>query len=1004
MQRFDLNQNWEYLESSLQNPLMVGMLQGWKKTSLPHDYAVEKARSPEAATGLDEGFMACAGLYYRKSFTVEPEIIGQRFWLEFEGIAGITEVWLNKKPITKHNNPYTGFWVEVTNLLQAGDNEITVYTDNRTKPNSRWYVGCGIYRSVWLHMAGAVSAAPHGIRAVTAALDGSSAVVEVSTALTGTADSVTYELVDAEGQVLATAEGLGTVQLAANGFFFLYTDTTEIYTLRVTVTANGTADTTEQRIGIRTIQVSSKTGLLLNGQPRTMKGGCIHHDLGILGAADHAAAERRRIRLMKESGFDAIRAAHNPFGPAFLDACDELGMLVVEEAFDEWVMGRTSFGLHVTFEQCWEKDLEDMITRDYNHPCIVMWSTGNEVEERDGTADGFAWAKRLADKVRSLDASHPVSATACALFSEYGNRPAGGTTGNQALNMAYDTFAEGRDIWGPGTAPYFAPLDVAGYNYKVARYAYDAEKYPDRVIYGSESYPRAALLSWQGARDNVNVIGDFVWTAWDYIGEVGVGRWEVSAEPRPSQPAWPWLTANCGDFDLLGRKRPQSYYRDVIWGNAAPHIFCLPPELVDKHLARLSWAWLPVQRNYTFPGCEGQDVEVNIYADADEVELLLNGRSLGRKPCTEAQEYLAVFRFAYEPGTLEAVSYKNGVETGRDTLATASKTAALRLTADRPAIAGAEVQYVPLVVSTDHVHFVDDETLDVRQMLDTLSAHKGRSYTACPSVDGWLTAFDGGDEIYAVTITSALSGSYNAAMAARELYLQEHPGAKVAVFDSLSTGPELRLILEKLRELTAQGLPFEQVEYWQELCRIMEWTKTHVHSTLHICWGAQAALYYHYGVQKELLPEKLFGVFRHRVVYKNPILLRGFDDEFWVPHSRHTTVRREDVEAIPEIKILAASEEAGLYAMSTQYGHQLFITGHSEYDPETLNLEYLRDRNAGMEIQVPKNYFPDDDDTQAPVVRWRGHANLLYSNWLNYIVYQTVPYDVMAVGRGERTE
>ena len=221
----------------------------------------------------------------------------------------------------------------------------------------------------------------------------------------------------------------------------------------------------------------------------------------------------------------------------------------------------------------------------------------------------------------------------------------------------------------------------------MARYAYDAEKYPDRVIYGSESYPRAALLSWQGARDNVNVIGDFVWTAWDYIGEVGVGRWEVSAEPRPSQPAWPWLTANCGDFDLLGRKRPQSYYRDVIWGNDAPHIFCLPPELVDKHLARLSWAWLPVQRNYTFPGCEGQDVEVNIYADADEVELLLNGRSLGRKPCTEAQEYLAVFRFAYEPGTLEAVSYKNGVETGRDTLATASETAALRLTADSPAIA-----------------------------------------------------------------------------------------------------------------------------------------------------------------------------------------------------------------------------------------------------------------------------------------------------------------------------
>ena len=201
-----------------------------------------------------------------------------------------------------------------------------------------------------------------------------------------------------------------------------------------------------------------------------------------------------------------------------------------------------------------------------------------------------------------------------------------------------------------------------------------------------------------------------------------------------------------------------------------------------------------------------------------------------------------------------------------------------------------------------------------------------------------------------------------------------------------------------------EQLPFEEVSYWPELCRIMEWTKTHVHSTLHICWGAQAALYYHFGIEKVALPEKLFGVFRHRVVYKNPILLLGFDDEFWVPHSRHTTVRWEDVAAVPEIKILAGSEEAGLYAMSTQYGRQLFITGHSEYDAETLKLEYERDKKAGKPIHVPRNYFPDDDDTKMPIVRWRGHANLLFSNWLNYIVYQTVPYDVMGVGRGERTD
>ena len=201
-----------------------------------------------------------------------------------------------------------------------------------------------------------------------------------------------------------------------------------------------------------------------------------------------------------------------------------------------------------------------------------------------------------------------------------------------------------------------------------------------------------------------------------------------------------------------------------------------------------------------------------------------------------------------------------------------------------------------------------------------------------------------------------------------------------------------------------EHLPFEQVEYWPELCRIMEWTKTHVHSTFHICWGAQAGLYYHFGVEKIPLEKKLFGVFPHKVVYKNPILLRGFDDTFWVPHSRHTSVRREDVAAIPGMKILAESEEAGLYAMSTKGGSQVFITGHSEYDPETLKLEYLRDKNAGLPIEMPKNYFPQDDDTREPVVRWRGHANLLYSNWLNYFVYQSTPYDVMAIGRGEVCE
>ena len=194
-------------------------------------------------------------------------------------------------------------------------------------------------------------------------------------------------------------------------------------------------------------------------------------------------------------------------------------------------------------------------------------------------------------------------------------------------------------------------------------------------------------------------------------------------------------------------------------------------------------------------------------------------------------------------------------------------------------------------------------------------------------------------------------------------------------------------------------MPFEEVDYWQELCQIMEWSKTHVHSTFHICWGAQAGLYYHYGIQKQQMEEKLFGVFKHKADYKRSILLRGFDDTFWVPHSRHTTVRREDIEKVSGLKIIASSEEAGVYAVMSKEGRQIFVTGHSEYDPDTLKTEYLRDKNQGLPICVPKNYFPNDDDTEEPLVRWRGHANLLFSNWLNYFVYQTTPYDIMDIGQ-----
>lgn len=713
MDHYLLDKNWEYVESGLKNPLLVNMLNGWKKTDLPHDYAMEKERSPEAPGGLDEGFTKGAGLYYKKSFLLSREACNKRVWLEFEGVSGMTQVWVNQKFAAKHVNPYTSFCVEITEQLKEGENTISLHTDSRMKPCSRWYVGAGLYRPVWLHIAEGTAVSPHGLRVTTKELQGRTALLKVEAEITtlqtetktevqvhpgkstrtATAD---VSILSSKGKVTGEAScavtmqngrGRAEMEIPVSNITPWSVVNPCLYTIKMTV--NG-LDTYEEAFGIRTIQVDPVHGFQLNGTPMKLKGGCIHHDLGILGAAEHEAAQYRRIRRLKESGFNALRLSHNPFGPTIFNVCDRLGMLVIEEAFDEWVLGRTSFGSHIFFEEHWEKDMEDMITRDYNHPSIIMWSTGNEVEERDGSADGFAWSRRLAEKVKSLDFSRPVSATACSLFIEYTQqRPKDeeGTTGNQALNMAYDNFASGVDLWGDATAEYFAPLDVAGYNYKAARYAHDREKFPDRVIYGSESYPRAAFSSWQETIKNPNVIGDFVWTAWDYLGEAGIGRWEISEDDRPGSPAWPWIAAGCADFDLIGEKRPQSYYRDALWENDhAPHLFTLSPDLTGKHLARLSWAWLPVASTYTYPGAEGQPMEAHIYANAQEVELFQNGQSLGRKACGVEEEYQTVFSLSYEPGTLEAVSYIAGKETGREYLVTAKETCTLSLIPERTSI------------------------------------------------------------------------------------------------------------------------------------------------------------------------------------------------------------------------------------------------------------------------------------------------------------------------------
>ena len=424
MQKYSLNNDWQVTEGSLRNPLMMNMLSGWRKCNLPHDYQINKERDPNSLTEDNEGWTQGAAVFYKKEFVLTPEAENKRCFLELEGVAGVCEIWVNGKYAAKHMNPYTGVLTEVTELVHVGENVIQVHVDSRMKPNSRWYVGTGLYRRAWLHLAEQVTVVPETLHVTTKMLDGNCATLGISADISGDADSVRFIVKDKIGKVLAEAattpqENCAAVDVTVEKIIPWSPKNPELYTVEAMVLSEGIADTTAVRTGIRTIEVNPQEGFKLNGVPMKLKGGCIHHDLGLLGAAEYEAANRRRVKILMESGYNALRGAHNPFGPSFYEVCDELGMLVIEEAFDEWVLGRTDFGLHITFEDRWEQDMEDMIRRDYNHPSIIMWSTGNEVEERDGSADGYAWSRRLADKVRSLDNTRPVSASACTLFIEY---------------------------------------------------------------------------------------------------------------------------------------------------------------------------------------------------------------------------------------------------------------------------------------------------------------------------------------------------------------------------------------------------------------------------------------------------------------------------------------------------------------------------------------------------------------------------------------------------------
>lgn len=668
----------------------------WRPVDLPHDWSIEDlpgTQSPfddKAIGQVGTGFTVGGNGWYRKSFFVPSTDSGSRVWVEFDGIYMNSEVWVNGESVGTHPYGYTGFYFDVTNKVRFGEANVIAVQVRNEGQNSRWYSGSGIYRHVWLKMLRPTHLAHWGTYITTTLSGNSGAQVKVRTTVSNQSAlacniKVITRIVDADGREVASGESsqliemgkdktidqditVGSPQLWSPDSPVLYAAISEIYV------GDKLSDSSRTRFGIRTLTFDAVHGLLLNGQPLKLRGGCVHHDNGPLGSKAYDRAEERRIEILKAAGFNAIRCSHNPPSPAFLDACDRLGMLVMDEAFDMWRLGNNPYDYHLFFDQWWKSDINAMVARDRNHPSVILWSIGNEIRDME-TRPVIEVEKMLAAEVRALDPTRPVTA---------------------AVNNLR-----------PQKDEFFSNLDVCGYNYAVGEdhgkndlYGKDHERLPNRVMFGSESYAMETFGTWMAVEDHPYVIGDFVWTAFDYIGEASIGwrgYWQESN-------FFPWNLAYCGDIDICGWRRPQSYYREVLWKKNKLALFVKPPipsfPLNPNKQSWSRWEWHDAVADWSWEGYEGKPLDVSVYSSCEDVELFLNGRSLGKKRTDRSTEFMAHWTVPYQAGELKAVGYNGRKLVNSAILRTAGAAAAIRLFPDRTHLLanGEDLSYVTVEV------------------------------------------------------------------------------------------------------------------------------------------------------------------------------------------------------------------------------------------------------------------------------------------------------------------
>ncbi len=674
--------------------------------TLPHDAVIGTLRDPERGDGAPTGFFRGGTWEYTKKFFVPEEYAAKRIRIDFEGVYRSALVYLNGDLAGRWASGYTGFSIKADDFLRYGEQNV-LRVEARAHRDSRWYSGAGIHRPVHLIVAEPIHVALDGVRVVTRDVDADRAVVEVATTIENEDSrlrTVTVEtvLLDAGNSVVATDRAPVSVLSGEDAVFrqrlavpapaLWSPGTPHLYRALVTVrTGDDVLDEAETTFGVRTFQLDPVHGFRVNGEVVDLRGACIHHDNGVLGAAAIGRAEERRVELLKQAGFNALRSAHNPMSRAMLEACDRLGVLVMDETFDMWTRSKSDFDYALDFADWWERDIEAMVRKDQNHPCVFAYSIGNEIPEV-GTSHGAVWARRLAERVRALDDTRFVTsgvngllATLDEVRAAAAEQVAEGTGINTAMAGWGDVLDQvgASDLVTERTAEVFATLDIAGMNYLESRYELDHDLFPHRVIVGAETFPTHIDKLWDLVQRHPHIIGDFTWTGWDYLGEAGVGRSQYADTPAGFMGAYPWLTAWCGDIDITGNRRPASYYREIVFGlRSTPYLAVQRPENHGRAVDATPWAWSDALSTWTWPGYEGRPVVVEVYSAADEVELLLNGKSLGRRPAGSPHRYRAEFEVPYAPGVLQAIA-----STGeRAELRTATGEPRLIATADRQVV------------------------------------------------------------------------------------------------------------------------------------------------------------------------------------------------------------------------------------------------------------------------------------------------------------------------------